>query len=203
MTEENDLTFRIITLGDSNVGKTSIIKKYLFNSFDDESYATVGIQFSFKVVTLSNNKNIRLKLIDTAGQEKYLSLSQSYFKNADGVLFVFSLDDKKSFEHVNYWIKSFEETRSDINNILIYLVGNKCDLKQVIDQNLIDELAKKIGHKYIATSALNGNNIENLFNEMDENFYKNYKPKSSQSKFKIKNKNKGKSKCNLCSSNDL
>ena len=90
-------------------------------------------------MTLSNNKNIRLKLIDTAGQEKYLSLSQSYFKNADGVLFVFSLDDKKSFEHVNYWIKSFEETRSDINNILIYLVGNKCDLKQVIDQNLIDE----------------------------------------------------------------
>ena len=84
---ENNLTFKIITLGNPGVGKTSIIQRYLGNSFDDNSMSTVGILFSYKVVKLDNNESINLKLIDTGGQEKYRSMSKSYFRNTDGLFF--------------------------------------------------------------------------------------------------------------------
>ena len=86
----NDLTFKIITLGDSGVGKKAIIRRFVFNTFEINKLSTIGVNFSFKDVRLKNGKNVKLKLIDTAGQERYKSVSKSYFRNADGVLFVFT-----------------------------------------------------------------------------------------------------------------
>ena len=99
----DDLSFRIITIGDSGVGKTAIIRRYVYNTFDQENLSTIGVNFSFKEIILKNSQRLKLKLIDTAGQEKYRSLSKSYYKNADGVLFVFSLNDLQSFQNLNDW----------------------------------------------------------------------------------------------------
>ena len=97
--------FRIITLGDSFVGKTSIIKTLANNNFNSETFSTIGINYHIKEFTMDDNHKIGLKVIDTCGQEKYRSLSKSYFKNVDAVLFVFSLIDKESFDNIKYWIE--------------------------------------------------------------------------------------------------
>ena len=89
--EKESLQFKIITLGDCGVGKKSIIKRYVYKNFDENQLTTIGISFSFKEVILKDGTKISLKFINTGGQEKYRALSKSYFKNAKGVLFIFSL----------------------------------------------------------------------------------------------------------------
>ena len=125
MSKDNELIFNIITLGDSGVGKTSIIKRYVYDSFEEKNLSTIGIQYSFKKLTLKNKQTITLKIIDTGGQEKYRSLSKSYYKNADAALFVFSIDDIKSCEQIKGWIGEFKINNEKEENINIFLIGNK------------------------------------------------------------------------------
>ena len=108
---KNELEFRIITVGDSGVGKTSIIRRYVHSIYDDDSLSTIGVSFSYKEVVRGKDK-IKLKLVDTAGQEKFKSLTKSYFKNTDVVLFVFALDDKISFNNIKEWIELFIQNNS-------------------------------------------------------------------------------------------
>jgi small GTP-binding protein len=126
--EEKAIIFRIITLGDSGVGKSSIIKKYLTGVFEENNSSTVGINFSFKELIINKSQKIKLKIIDTCGQEKFRSLSKTYFKNADGVLFVFGINDKESFDNIKEWMGYFNEHKT-IENTPKVLVGNKCDLE--------------------------------------------------------------------------
>ena len=198
MSEENELIFNIITLGDAAVGKTSIIRRYIYDSFDENSLSTIGLQFSFKTLTLKNKKAIKLKLVDTAGQEKYRSLTQSYYKNADAALFVFSLDNIQSFQTINDWIQQFKDNHENGEKIPKYLVGNKNDLERKVSQELIDELNKKINFKYISTSAKNNDNIDFLFEEVGEELFKRYKPTKNQKKLNFKQKQFKNYKCSLC-----
>ena len=199
--EENDLIFRIIQVGDSGVGKTSIFRRYVYETFDENTMSTIGLQFSFKEVELANKKILKLKLLDTAGQEKYKSLSKTFFRNADAVLFVFALNKLETFEHINEWVQLFKDNNDKVDKIPKYLIGNKSDLfdEREVDQKLIDDLEKNLGYKYYPTSALNNSNIDSLFKDIAETLFKNYKEDKDQKAFKIKNKDKEiKSKCNLC-----
>ena len=110
--DEEKLTFKIITLGESGVGKTSILRRYVYNLYDDNSISTIGLSFVFKEITLKNNEKVQLKLIDTGGQEKYRALAKSYFKNADGVFFVYAIDNEDSFNNIKDWIELFNENRN-------------------------------------------------------------------------------------------
>ena len=189
---ENDNMFKIIALGDSKVGKTSIMRRFTHGIFYEENLPTIGLGFSFKKVTVKDGTKIKLKLIDTAGQEKFRSLAKSYYKNAEGVLFVFSYDDKNSFDHIEAWLNEFKENcDSSKEDIPMILVGNKCDLKSeviddnLIDDNLIEDLKKKIGiNNFKKTSAKDNIGIDELFNELVEKMFINYK-KSSGKKHKI------------------
>ena len=96
-TEKYSGTYKIITLGDSYVGKTALLKKYVSNIFEEDTYATIGMNILAKDITLKNNKKIKLKLVDTAGTERYKSLSKQYYKNTDGVLFIFAHNNIESF----------------------------------------------------------------------------------------------------------
>jgi len=120
--------FKIITLGDSGVGKTSIIKRYCEKKFDDNNQSTIGINFSYKEMNVDKkNKKIKikLKLIDTCGQEKYKSLSKAYYRNADAALFVFSMNDTDTLDTINGWMESFIDNNDKAEEILKYLVGTK------------------------------------------------------------------------------
>ena len=114
MSKAEDIIFKVITIGDSGVGKTSILKRYV-NSYNINSLATIGVNFSFKDIILKDGTKAQLKLIDTAGEEKYKSLAKTYYKNTEGVLFVFSFDDKKSFDNLTNWIDEFKENNGNEN----------------------------------------------------------------------------------------
>ena len=107
MSKEIETIYNIITLGDSAVGKTSLIRRYIYDLFDGDTMSTIGLAFCFKEIVLENNKKVKLKLIDTGGQEKYRAIAKSYFKNTDGALFVYSIDDQESFDHITEWISIF------------------------------------------------------------------------------------------------
>jgi small GTP-binding protein len=186
--------FNIITLGDSGVGKTSIIKRFCENRFDDNNQATIGINFSKKEMTFNKKDKIILKLFDTCGQERYRSLAKSYYKNAHAALFVFSMNDKDSFNTISDWMETFNNNNKE-ESIPKYLVGTKNDLKKYIDQTLIDEFSKKNNIPFISTSAKENKFINELFEEIGKNLYLNFVKKGVRKQKSIKISYRKKHKC--------
>ena len=180
--------FKVITLGDTFVGKTAIFRRYVYNIFDTNTEVTIGMNISIKEITLKNNKKIKIRLVDTAGTEKYKSLSKQYFKNTDVVLFVFALNNLDSFENILNWMNLFENCNNRINFIK-YLIGNKNDLKQIVKQNQINEFLNNknfFGYKSISAKNDDDNSINELFQEIGEELYKNYEKYGKNEKKNIK-----------------
>ncbi len=197
---EEEIIFKIITLGDSGVGKTSIIKKYTTGEFDENNSSTIGISFSFKDLIINESQKIKLKILDTCGQEKYRSLSKTYFKNANGVFFVFGLNDKESFDNIKEWMEFFNENNT-IENTPKVLVGNKCDLEidKELDKALIMKFSEENKIKYIESSAKNNKNINELFEELGKMLYNQGLPLDQQkANIIIKTQKKKKNTCILC-----
>jgi Ras-related protein Rab-1A len=204
--------YRIITLGDSGVGKTSIMKRYVHNIFQEDCISTVGVGFSFKEAIVEDGTKIKLKLIDTAGQEKYKAIAKSYYRNAEGVLFVFSYDNKESFNHIEDWLNFFKDNRKsgDKDNgqdIPIVLIGNKYDVEnRVINDEKINDLKNRIGiEDFAKTSAKDNIGIEEDFKNLSQKIYNiNIKKKGKkQKKTKLMNeksinKDRLRNKCTLC-----
>ena len=200
--KEEEIVFKIITIGDSNVGKTSIIRRYLYNVFESSNLATIGVAFSFKEVTLENGQIIKLRLVDTAGQEKFKSVTKSYYKNTDGVLFVFDYNNPLTFENISEWIQSFEENHNGKENIPRFLLGNKSDLEHKVTDEMINNFLNqhKDKYKFESTSALENTNIDKIFQELAEEIYKIYltSSKKEQKKITINKYKKEKSRRNNC-----
>lgn len=195
------ISFKVITIGDSNVGKTSIIRRYVYNVFDEDTMSTIGLSFSFKEVILKSGEKINLKLVDTAGQEKYHSLTTSYFKNSDCVLFVFDYGNLDSFNHIQKWVEDFTNNTTQID-IPKYLIGNKEDLdEKKVTKEMIENFLKEKNYKFKSTSAIkNDNHIEELFNEIAEDVMKKYLSSSDkgQKSKKLKNFNQKNIKGSSC-----
>ena len=183
--EQNDLAFKVITIGDSSVGKTSIIRRYIYNIFDENTMSTIGLTFCFKEVKLKNGKKVQIKIVDTAGQEKYNALTKSYFKNVDGVLFIFDFHNLESFENIEKWIKLFEENNNG-KGIPKYLIGNKCDLEKKVEQKLIDDFIAKYDYKFEECSALNNQNIDSIFTNISETIFINYLSRNNKDQKNVK-----------------
>ena len=202
MNDKIEISFKIITIGNSGVGKTSIFARFLYDIFEQNLLSTIGINYTSKNINLNNGKKIQLKLFDTAGQERFQSLSKSYFRNADAVLFVYAANDIKSFENIKDWIKIFMENNNR-KDIPLYLIENKNDLNREIEENLIDDFLNEYNFKFKSISAkLNeDNSINELFMELSELLYNIYeKSEKSQNtqKFYKLNPKKPKEPCILC-----
>ena len=161
---EPKIIVKLLLLGDSSVGKTSIIIKYISNKFMDTNIATLGVDYMDKTVDY-NNLKVFLQIWDTSGEEKFRSITRNFYRNADGLLVVFDLTCKESFNHVKNWINEAKEHKNDIKTIL---VGNKLDLEdeREVDKETALKFAEKNNLKYFETSAKNGKNINNSFKEM-------------------------------------
>ena len=199
--DNSEASFKIITMGNSGVGKSSIIKRFISGKFETKTISTIGFGSFNKEITLKNGTKIKLNIIDTAGQENYKALSASYIKNADGVLFVFAFNEKKTFEDISGWITNFKEnSKVDFSEKLpAYLVGNKCDLELAIDKEEIEKL--KTDNKffgYIDTSAKEGNNIDEVFQNMGEMFMQLYGKRKNKQNVKIAAKHKKGGNCQIC-----
>ena len=164
--------FKIITLGDSGVGKTCILRRFVTGKFEKNTLSMIGFESSSKDIVLKDGTMITLQLIDTAGQENYHALATTYIRNSDGVLFVFSHDSRESFNNIKKWLESFKDNNQDIDfdkEFPAFLVGNKCDLEHIIDDFEIENLKNEHNfYGYSDTSAKDGIGIDDLFSEMGE-----------------------------------
>ena len=167
-----DLIFKLILIGDSSVGKTNILYKFLSDEFDQNTRPTIGVEFATKNFEIENNI-IKTQIWDTAGQERYRSITTSYYKGTKGCLLVYDITRKSSFENLDMWINDIKSAGNE--NLSIILVGNKCDLEddRKVSKEVAEEKAKLYNIAFMETSALNGTNIEKAFNELINDVYKN------------------------------
>ena len=154
--------FKILLLGDSGVGKSCIIIRYIENNFSTNLMNSIGVDFKLKNIQI-DNKNIKLQIWDTAGQERFRTITTSYYKGAHAILIVFDLTDRESFEHVRNWMADIDKFAKE--GVYRILVGNKCDLEnsRKVRKEEGNEIANKYGIKYIETSAKETTNIDDLF----------------------------------------
>ena len=201
MTSNYNLIFKIVLIGDSNVGKTNILSKYLQNEFNPDSKATVGVEFGSKTFNINDNV-IKAQIWDTAGTEKYRSITNAYYKGAKGVFVVYDISRKASFNNIDKWL--FDLKNNGDENINIVIIGNKIDLENQREVTTEEGEKKAIINKasFIETSAKNGDNIEKAFNLMIENVYENFK-KENENKENIDSEELNKEKTlNLNSNNE-
>ena len=168
-----DMIFKVVLIGDTSVGKTNILSKYLSNEFDPDSKATVGVEFGTKDFKIENNI-VKVQIWDTAGQERYRSITNAYYKGAKGSLLVYDITNPKTFENIDRWLSDLKVNGDE--NISVVLLGNKSDLES--DRKVSTQQGKEKAEFYklafMETSALNGNNIEKAFNELITDVYKNH-----------------------------
>ena len=158
-----DFVFKIVLIGDSGVGKSNILLRYVSNKFDTSSKATIGAEFQSKFIKTEDDLTISAQIWDTCGQEKYSDISKIYYKNAVGALIVYDITCRESFVNAQNWLKKIRETA--VEDIVILLIGNKSDLihTREIQMSEGSSFAEKNGMGFIETSALDSNNIETAF----------------------------------------
>lgn len=173
-----DDKFNIIFVGDENVGKTSIINRYVNETFLTDPKKTVGIDNYSKIVTVKE-KNILLKLWDTVGQEKIALMTKSHYKIAHEIVLVCAVDNKDSFNNLNDWIENIKENLSN-ENIPIFLMANKCDLEEtrIVPIEKLKELSEAYNIEFIECSAKENSNIEETFLKIVNDIYQNNYSKS-------------------------
>ena len=160
----SNLSYKFLVLGDQMVGKTSVLERYVNNTFKANYLTTIGMDKRFKRLEI-NNTDVDVFITDTAGEERFRSLTKMFYKGADGIFVGFSLLDPKTLESINYWIQQINENCSKEYPISLVLFGNKCDDKENIKvkQEEIDAIKNKYDLTYFETSAKDNINIQNLF----------------------------------------
>ena len=162
MTSNFNYLLKFIIVGDSSVGKSNLLLRYLNNKFEDEYQATIGVEFGAKNIEI-NNINYRIQLWDTAGQEQFRSITRAYYQNSVCAIVVYDICNETSFKNVKEWV---DDVRAQSpKNIYIMLVGNKNDLieKRKVSYEKGIEFAQRNNINFIETSAKSGENVENLF----------------------------------------
>ena len=153
---------KILTLGDTMVGKSSIVLRFSEDKFDDNQFATIGIDFKTKYIKV-RDASVKVLIWDTAGQEKFRNIAKQYYKGANGVLLIYDVTNKKSFERIAYWMNELKDN-NQINELDICLVGNKIDLEgRVITREEGEKFALDNDIKYFEVSAKTSEGIEELF----------------------------------------
>ena len=160
---EFDYLVKIALLGDTTVGKTNLVLRFTDNTFTTNNPPTIGYDYKSKTINLKNSKKkAKLQIWDTAGQERYMSLSKTVFQRVDGVILVYDIRVRSSFEHILNWINIVK----DFNDKMpILLIGNKTDLEEerIVSYEEGKKLADEKNLEFMETSALNGNNVDEAF----------------------------------------
>ena len=163
--DQYDFIFKLVLIGDSGVGKTNILSRYLTNQFSSSTQPTVGVEFGSKIIK-KGEKLIKLQIWDTAGQERYKSITSAYYKGAKGAYVVYDISRKSTFDNVDKWINELKNNGSE--DVFILLVGNKSDLndQREISEEEVKKKAEVYNIAFCETSALKGNNIEFAFESL-------------------------------------
>ena len=168
--EKDEIAIKVTLIGESSVGKTSIINRYTKESFSQELDSTLGANYSQKKIT-RHGKKIRLDLWDTAGQEKYRAIGRHFYKESYIVCLVYDITNKDSFEKIkSVWYPDLKEYGEKLK--IVALVGNKLDkyLEEEVNEEDAKKFAGEIKAIYKRTSAMEGTNIEDLFNTLADKY---------------------------------
>ena len=162
MEKDYDFLFKLIIVGDTLVGKSSLLSKYVDDLFLEDIEPTIGVDFKVKTIKVKE-KYIKLQIWDTAGREKFHNIIISYFRGSSGILLLYDITNKESFKNISKWIK-INETSTSMENIKV-LVGNKCDLddNRVVSEEEGKRLAKDYDMIFFEASAKTGKNINEIF----------------------------------------
>ena len=178
MEEEYDYIFKVLLVGNSVVGKSSLILRYVDQIWNDVFVPTIGVDFKVKSLEIEN-KSIKLQIWDTAGQERFRNVISSYFKGAHGILLIFDITSRDSFKELENWLVEVEKNAS--TQILKILIGNKCDLEEEreISKDEGEAFAMRNGMQYIETSAKINTNVNEAFEALSKIMVEYYSKKSS------------------------
>lgn len=161
MSEDREIPVKIVLIGDSGVGKTSISRVFTTDTMNMDQAPTVGASFTSKSWTTPGGVHLKLNIWDTAGQERFRSLAPIYYRDSHAVVIVYSLADRKTFENLPYWLDMIQKNLSP--QPFIVFVGNKTDLPRQVDQNEAQGYAREVNCQMVETSAVTREGIEELF----------------------------------------
>lgn len=165
---DTEKPIKLLLVGDSAVGKTCLVERFCDDKFDSFSMMTVGVDFKIKIVNVDGFKS-KLQIWDSAGPERFRSISSSYIRGSHGVIIVCDITNKESFDSIDFWINCINSQSSKIG---VVLVGNKYDYEQrQISKNEAKEIALKYGLHYFEASAKTGKGVDEVFNYIESLAY--------------------------------
>jgi len=184
-----DLIFKLVLIGDSGVGKTNILSRYINNEFSHATKSTVGVEFGSKIIK-QNNKKIKIQIWDTAGQERYKSITSAYYKGAKGAFVVYDITRRETFNNVDKWIGDLKISGNE--DVFILLIGNKSDLESMrqVPTEEVEKKAEQLKVAFCETSAFEGKNIEHAFETVVEEVSKKVLA-ANESEVRSEEKSKG------------
>ena len=163
---------KLVIIGDSGVGKSNFLFKFIEGQFSPAHVATIGFDYKSKIVTLpKSKKKVKLQIWDTAGQEKYMAINKNLFQRVQGIILMYDLTQRQTYERLNIWLNIIKTMTNDIP---IILVANKLDEEnnaekgRIVDYDEGEAFAKKNEFPFLEASAFNGTNVENAFNTISE-----------------------------------
>ncbi|XP_028411279.1 ras-related protein ORAB-1-like [Dendronephthya gigantea] len=165
MNEEYDYLFKLLLIGDSGVGKSCILLRFADDTFSESYISTIGVDFKIRTLTI-NNKLVKCQIWDSAGQERFRTLTTAYYRSAHGIILVYDVNDRETFFHIENWLQEVSRyAASDVNKVL---VGNKCDIlnKREVEYETARVYAEKLGISFTEASAKDRTNIDKIFNIM-------------------------------------
>jgi small GTP-binding protein len=158
----SEIAYKVILVGSSGVGKTSLVQHLTDHTFSEQLQSTVGVEFRTWIARNPSGNDVKLNIWDTAGQERFRSVSKAYFRNAVGAILVFAIDSESSFIDLDAWLADLHQAANP--NAVILLVGNKCDLQsRQISETQAREYCLRHEMEYLEASAKEGTNVEDAF----------------------------------------
>jgi len=198
--KKHDILAKIILLGESTVGKSCLTNRYVLNDFDFNSIATVGMDIRIKNIDM-DGKVVKLQVWDTAGQERYRGITKAFHRGANGVMFVYDVTNRESFQQLQKWIGDFEKSTTAINPTPMVIVGNKADMedRRAVEKSTAQEWCDFIRIPYMETSALTGEGVEEAFSAIAKDAAVHASKRSEAKKQKIDPRERQRSKkCPTC-----
>ena len=188
--EKEYYKLKLIVIGDSGVGKTNIIKRYISNTFTIDTKSTVGVEFFTKTFKI-NEDILKLEIWDTAGQERYKAITSAYYRGSRGALIVYDISRIETYNNVDKWITELKEKVEGSFKLL--LIGNKSDLKEERKMSIETAMhkARQLNVPLMETSAFNSTNIKKAFETILKEMYKDFKKEKFHYKKEKTNKSEG------------
>jgi len=161
--EDDYNLYKILLLGDTSVGKSCLLLRFCDNSFQEAHLTTIGLDFRLKTINLKDDRKVKIQIWDTAGEDRFRSITRNYYKGAKGILLIFDVTNKETFTHVRDWIERIHEESPE--GITICLVGNKIDMNEsrVISNEEGKKIADEFKIPYFETSAKSNIGVEEVF----------------------------------------